>query len=319
MALVPPDVVRRLTRLSLEAMAFAGAVMLVAACIVITPETPFPGIAAAAAGGRHRDAAPVRRRRRRTGQRTVSSEVLAVAPMRIIGDWSYSLYLWHWPALILPPVALDRALTPFEKCLAVLVVITLSAYSYRFVEMPFRTGRPAHRLPRRRALVLYPASAVLVVATAGGAWLWTGSQGGEHGDNPPITVAGAPIDGACTTTPRRWCGRRSPPRKDKRAVPSNLTPDLLNLRDSIADVGDCDYEENVRKLCRAAGRRRPHPRADRRLARPGLDPGVQTGSSRPATGRPTTSSSRSAPPRTSRSPRSSPTSRSPTAPTSRTG
>ena len=44
--------------------------------------------------------------------------------------------------------------------------------------------------------------------------------------------------------------------KDKRAVPSNLTPDLLNLRDSIADVGDCDYEENVRTLC-------PHGDGDR--------------------------------------------------------
>ena len=72
------------------------------------------------------------------GRGTLSGRVLAFAPMRMIGDWSYSLYLWHWPAFILPPVALDRAMTPFEKGLAVLVVLTLSAYSYRFVEMPFR-------------------------------------------------------------------------------------------------------------------------------------------------------------------------------------
>ena len=31
------------------------------------------------------------------GRRTRTSKVLAVPPMRIIGDWSYSLYLWHWP------------------------------------------------------------------------------------------------------------------------------------------------------------------------------------------------------------------------------
>jgi peptidoglycan/LPS O-acetylase OafA/YrhL len=247
-ALVPPTFVRRLTRLSLETMAVSGALMLLVACVVITPETPFPGIAAVLpvaatcllilSGG----AADV------PGRTTTSSRVLAVPPMRAVGDWSYSLYLWHWPAFILPPVALGRPMTPVEKALAVLVVLTLSAYSYRFVEMPFRTGRPAHRLVRRRALVLYPASAVLVVATAAGAWWWTGYQGGEHGDNPPITVAGAPIDGLHDNT-EALVRASVTAAKDKRAVPSNLTPDLLNLRDSIADVGECDYEHNVRKLC----------------------------------------------------------------------
>src|SRR3954447_13974309 len=45
-ALVPPTFVRRLTRLSLETMAVTGAVVLVAACVLITPSTPFPGIVA---------------------------------------------------------------------------------------------------------------------------------------------------------------------------------------------------------------------------------------------------------------------------------
>ena len=254
-ALVPPTFLRRLTRLSLETMAVTGAVMLMTACIVITSETPFPGIAAVlpVAGTAMlilsgTAASP--------GRRTRTSKVLAVAPMRIIGDWSYSLYLWHWPAFVLPVVALDRAMTPFEKCIAVLVVITLSAYTYRFVEMPFRAGRPAHKLVRRRALVLYPASALLVVTTAGAAWWWTGYQGGEHGDTPPITVADAPIDGSLHDNTEALVRASVTAAKDKRAVPSNLTPDLLNLRDSIADVGDCDYEGNVRTLC-------PHGDGDR--------------------------------------------------------
>ncbi len=33
------------------------------------------------------------------------------------------------------------------------------------------------------------------------------------------------------------------------AIPSDLTPDLPRLRDSIADVGKCDYNDNVRGLC----------------------------------------------------------------------
>ena len=247
-ALVPPTAIRRLTRLSLEAMALTGLVMLGIACVLITPETPYPGIAAmlpvlgtamllmaGSVGGT-------------PGKRTFSSRVLATAPMKMVGDWSYSLYLWHWPVLIMAPIALGRELTAFEKAVAVLVVITLSAYSYRFVEMPFRAGGPAHRLPRRQALVLYPVSAALIFATAAGAWWWTGLQGGEQGDNPPITVAGGPIDGMHANTEALVRASVTAAR-DKRAVPSNLTPDLLNLRNSIADVGECDYEENVDKLC----------------------------------------------------------------------
>ncbi len=247
-ALVPPTAVRRLTRLSLEIIALTGAMMVVAACVLITPETPFPGIAAVlpvtgtamllVAGSVAATA----------GKRTISSVVLSIAPMRMLGDWSYSLYLWHWPVLIIPPIALGREMTAFEKAVAVLVVITLSAYSYRFIEMPFRAGRPAHRLRRTRSLVLYPASATLVIATAAGAWWWTGLQGGEQGDNPPITVAGGPVAGLQDNTEALVRASVTAAR-DKREVPSDLTPDLMNLRNSIADVGDCDYEKNVRKLC----------------------------------------------------------------------
>lgn len=249
-ALVPPTLIRRLTRLSLETMAVAGAVMVLAACVLITPETPFPGIAAAlpVAGtallllaGSVTDA---------PGKETWSARALSVPPMRMVGDWSYSLYLWHWPAIILPPIALGREMTWLEKAVAVLVVVTLSAYSYRYVEVPFRTGRPAHRLVRRRALVLYPLSATLVVVTACSAWWYTGYQGGEKGDNPPITVAGEAEPGAVRGPDTEALVRASvTAARDKAAVPSNLTPDLLNLRNSIADVGECDYEENVRDLC----------------------------------------------------------------------
>ncbi len=247
-ALVPPTAVRRLTRLSVEAMALSGAVLLIAACVLITPETPFPGIAAVLPVTGTAMLLVAGSAVATSGKQTTAATLLSIAPMRMLGDWSYSLYLWHWPVLIIPPIALGRAMTVFEKVIAVVVVITLSAYSYRFIEMPFRAGRPAHRLRRTRALVLYPVSATLVFATAAGAWWWTGMQAGERGDNPPITVAGAPVDGLHDNTEALVRASVTAAR-DKRAVPSDLTPDLLNLRNSIADVGDCDYEDNVRKLC----------------------------------------------------------------------
>jgi peptidoglycan/LPS O-acetylase OafA/YrhL len=242
MALVPPSAVRRLTDRGVHGTALLGAGLLVASCVLISEDTPFPGIAAAlpVAGTALLLLAG-------TGRvRTLPGRLLAVAPMRHIGDWSYSLYLWHWPALILPAYAFQRPLTPVERVLAVFVVFTLSAYSYRFVELPFRQGRPAHRLRRRRALLLYPVSASLVVATAAGAWMWTDSRVGEHGNNPPITVAGGELGGDNTLALVRASVNAA---RDKRAVPSDLSPNLVDLRDSIADVGSCDYEENVRELC----------------------------------------------------------------------
>jgi peptidoglycan/LPS O-acetylase OafA/YrhL len=245
MALVPPSAVRRLTDRGVHAMALLGAGLLIAACVLISEETPFPGVAAAL---------PVMATAMLllagTGRvQTVPGRLLATTPMRHIGDWSYSLYLWHWPALILPAYAFQRALTPSERLLAVFVVFTLSAYSYRFVEMPFRQGRPAHRLRRRRALLLYPVSASLVVATAAASWMWTDSRVGEHGHNPPITVAAGELDGSLGDNTLALVRASVNAARDKRAVPSDLSPDLLDLRNSIADVGSCDYEDNVRALC----------------------------------------------------------------------
>ena len=244
-ALVPPSAVRRLSKVSTHAIALVGAGLVVASCVLISEETPFPGIAAALPVG-----GTALLLLAGTGRvRTLPDLLLSTSVMRRIGDWSYSLYLWHWPALILPAYAFQRALTPYERVLAVVVVFTLSAYSYRFVELPFRQGRPAHRLRRRRALLLYPVSASLVLATAVAAWSWTDSRVGERGNNPPITVASGELDGSLGDDTVALVRASVNAARDKRAVPSDLSPDLLELRDSIADVGSCDYEENVRALC----------------------------------------------------------------------
>ncbi|GAB3251484.1 acyltransferase family protein [Nocardioides dilutus] len=244
-ALVPVTAVARVDKRVLQLTAFVGAVAVVGSCVVITSATPFPGIAAALpvigtallliAG--HGNAT------------TWVGRLLSTEPFRIIGDWSYSLYLWHWPLLILPEYALGRELTAFESALAVLVTVTFSAYTYQYVEMPFRTGRPAHRLPRRRALALYPASAVLVLAVGGVAWLWTGAQATDGGDNPPITVAGKDKPGPVHVDTVALVRASVNAARNRQAIPSQTDPNILELRESVADVGECDYEQNVRKLC----------------------------------------------------------------------
>jgi peptidoglycan/LPS O-acetylase OafA/YrhL len=96
--------------------------------------------------------------------------VLGVAPVRWVGDASYSIYLWHWPVLLLGG---ERLTLPArtEGLLLVAVTLAIAAASYVLVEQPFRTGRFPLVARGRRALVLWPATVALVaggsiVATA---------------------------------------------------------------------------------------------------------------------------------------------------------
>jgi peptidoglycan/LPS O-acetylase OafA/YrhL len=69
-----------------------------------------------------------------------------------IGDRSYSLYLWHWPVLILGD---SYGLTDSAVAVLLLVVISvvLAAMSYRFVELPFWKGQFSKSTPRVAILV----------------------------------------------------------------------------------------------------------------------------------------------------------------------
>jgi hypothetical protein len=58
-----------------------------------------------------------------------------------LGAISYSLYLWHWPALLLPSIYLDRPLVSSEKILGVIVTIVLAHLTYKFVEQPIRYAK----------------------------------------------------------------------------------------------------------------------------------------------------------------------------------
>ncbi len=94
--------------------------------------------------------------------------VLQVAPLRFTGRISYSLYLWHWPVLILTALALGEAL-PVPLAVALLAgAYALSAWSYRYVEQPYR--RPGRGVPVtaafRPALATIVAVALLSVGTA---------------------------------------------------------------------------------------------------------------------------------------------------------
>ena len=60
-------------------------------------------------------------------------------PFRQLGRLSYSLYLWHWPILILAAEAAGKSTLPLPQAMGWLLVALLAAViTYRFVENPIR-------------------------------------------------------------------------------------------------------------------------------------------------------------------------------------
>ena len=132
-----------------------GIALLGVAAAVLDPTTGYPGSAALLpttavalvilAGGR--PGGPGR--------------LLAVAPLRLLGRISFSLYLYHWPVLVLASVVLGE-LTPDLRWALVGLSIAVAAASWKLVEEPFRRAR---LLRPRRSFVL-ASSAICVVLVA---------------------------------------------------------------------------------------------------------------------------------------------------------
>jgi peptidoglycan/LPS O-acetylase OafA/YrhL len=93
------------------------------------------------------------------------ARLLTIRPMRYVGDLSYSLYLWHWPVLVLGAYELGHAPGVRETGVLIAVLVGASVLSFHLVEDPIRHQRipVVHGLG---ALALWPVTLALVLATA---------------------------------------------------------------------------------------------------------------------------------------------------------
>ncbi|MDQ4503246.1 acyltransferase family protein [Sinomonas sp. ASV322] len=70
-------------------------------------------------------------------------------PAQYVGDISYSVYLWHWPLIILAPSILGHELSAVSKIALGVLSIVLAAITKRYVEDPCRTTAMAAWSARR--------------------------------------------------------------------------------------------------------------------------------------------------------------------------
>ncbi len=130
LALAVPKL-ERLSHRERSALEFLAVFLLAASLFGLSESTPFPGpwtwlpVAATllmlVTGSR---------------EQTAVSRALSSRPLAMIGDWSYSIYLWHWPFIVFATV-----LWPANRT-AVVAAAVLSVFpalaSYRWLETPIR-------------------------------------------------------------------------------------------------------------------------------------------------------------------------------------
>jgi peptidoglycan/LPS O-acetylase OafA/YrhL len=130
---------------AVQAGGWVGLALIAAVAVLFNWRTPFPGFMAAIpvagtallvwAGGRGGDAG-------------LPIALLSTRPLRFFGRISYSLYLWHWPILIIGATLATEAPGPLQVAAEVALAIGLSMVTYRWVEDPLRHGRLVGRVPR---------------------------------------------------------------------------------------------------------------------------------------------------------------------------
>lgn len=134
--------------------AVTGAVLLIVSMFMITEGTPFPsawtllpvvGTALLIMSG--------------TSSHVVS-RALSSPPIVRIGDWSYSIYLWHWPAIVLVGVAFPGVPAVVAAALSLIPALL----SYHYVEEPIRNRDFTAAQLRRAVAITIGGPAVMTAA-----------------------------------------------------------------------------------------------------------------------------------------------------------
>ncbi|GAA3607646.1 acyltransferase family protein [Marihabitans asiaticum] len=140
-------------------VAWVGLGAVVIAGVTYSGDTPFPGYtallpvlgtAAVIWAGTQSAASP-------TG-------VLQARPVQWLGDVSYSVYLWHWPLVVLLPYASGGSLGVLDQVVIVVTTLVLAGLTKTYVEDRYRHPRPGARLRRSYAAA---AAGMAVIAAVG--------------------------------------------------------------------------------------------------------------------------------------------------------
>jgi peptidoglycan/LPS O-acetylase OafA/YrhL len=256
------------TRIAVAA-GWIGLALVAASGLVIETSTPFPGLAALLPTlGTALAMIP--------GMRAAAlgpARYLGWRPARFLGRISYSLYLWHWPLLVLPTAVAGQTLPLPVRVGLMLAAIPIASASQRWLEDPIRRGRLVGVVPRRNLALAGILSIAVATASFGLGFVTTqrlvaatASQGDGSGASPELpalpelgglAATGAPSDPP--GSPRVTAGPVvSLPPPPGGSIPAGLIPSLdaaradipsiyadgCHLSQPATDIPDCVFGES---------------------------------------------------------------------------
>ncbi len=208
------------------ALAWVGVAAITVSALTYSADTAFPGYAAVLPTAGAALALAVTRHER------LFTSIAEWRPVQVIGDASYSIYLWHWPIFVIAPYALGRDLGLFPRVVILAASLVLGYLSLRFVEAPFRARGTARWKTPSGAAVAVGMTAVLVVSCSSLALVQQRSASSEEelrqamdripSDSSAESCFGAPA-----------LGREDCPK------PTALTPSLSLLRKDDGNRAAC--------------------------------------------------------------------------------
>jgi hypothetical protein len=111
--------------------------------------------------------------------------------MQWIGARSYSLYLWHWPFLIIAAEYLRHDLSGIQNIGLLLMALAATAITYRLIENPIRHARV---LARRNELTLAIGAALIAITVGIAQWQIATAANASH------TLEHTPLNGGTYAT-----------------------------------------------------------------------------------------------------------------------
>jgi peptidoglycan/LPS O-acetylase OafA/YrhL len=118
--------------------------------------------------------------------------ILSITPLQWIGARSYSIYLWHWPVLIIAESHAERTLSITERLIAIAGAVIAASLSHHFLENPVRHSVSLQAKPRLALMV----GGALIISSLGVGLVLRNSSVALSTD----VVAEAPVAIATTTS-----------------------------------------------------------------------------------------------------------------------
>lgn len=147
-------------------IAIAGWLAILTSAMTFNPQTAFPGYMAALPvlgtaavifAGSHQQKMPL-------------NKLVAFPPIRWLGDVSYSLYLWHWPLIVIAPYVLKATLSTPTKLAIFALSLLLAWISKTLIEDGGKDWRIVGKKPAQTFIAMI--TAMVAISLLAGSLMW---------------------------------------------------------------------------------------------------------------------------------------------------